>query len=78
MYVLDYYVVKGVDRMDRLKKLRLLNGLTQDALAERLNVARTTVTMWETGEAKPRVDTLIQLARIFDCSLDELLETERG
>ena len=59
--------------MEKIKELRGLNNMTQEDLALKLGVARTAVSMWETGESKPRLETLIQLSKIFNCSVDELL-----
>lgn len=62
--------------MEKLKMLRKSVGLTQEQLAERLNVKRTTVTMWETGQNTPPTKYLVELADVFGCSVDELLRTE--
>jgi transcriptional regulator with XRE-family HTH domain len=51
-------------------------NLTQDELAERLKISRTTVTMWETGEAMPRADKLPELAKILGCTIDDLFKSE--
>lgn len=59
-----------------IKSQRLSMGLTQEELARRLNTQRTTIAMWETGKAKPRADTLIKMAKLFDCTVDCLLEGE--
>lgn len=47
---------------------------TQAYLAERCGVAKSTVSMWETGERKPDIIMLKKLAGIFGCSADDLLE----
>lgn len=60
----------------RLKELRLLRNLTQDEMAKILNVRRSTVSMWETGEAMPRSDKLQQLAKILGCNIDDLYRKE--
>lgn len=58
-----------------LRALRTRAGLTQAEVAERLEPPYTSpaVTMWETGKAKPRLDTLRQLASIFGVSVEELI-----
>ena len=48
-------------------------GLTQAKLAERLNYSDKAVSKWERGESMPDVLTLIQLAELFDTTVDELL-----
>ena len=58
--------------MKVIRKMRLARGLTQAKLAEALDVDTSTVTKWETGEAKPRADKRPLLAKILGCSIDEL------
>ena len=57
-----------------IKHLRKKVGLTQAEVAKKLSIDQTTVSKWEKGEAKPRVDTLIKLAALFECSVDELVK----
>ena len=57
--------------------LRKCNGsMTQERLAERMNVSRQTVSKWETGEAVPEIDKLLELSSLFSCTLDNLLKTD--
>lgn len=71
---------KGGDGMKlgaNLQYLRRLNGnMTQERLAERMGVSRQTISKWETGEAVPEVDKLLELSSIFSCSLDALLKED--
>lgn len=60
--------------MVNLKSLRQKRKLRQADIAEALNVDRTTITKWETGETKPRVDKLVELSKILKCSVDKLLK----
>ncbi|MBD5101465.1 MAG: helix-turn-helix transcriptional regulator [Subdoligranulum sp.] len=48
--------------------------MTQEQVAQDMNVRRTTVAMWESGKSKPRAELLPKLARLFKCSIEELLE----
>ena len=48
-----------------LKELRNGEGLTQEQLAEKLNVSRRTVSRWETGSNMPDLDLLIEMAVFF-------------
>lgn len=48
-------------------------GLTQGQLASKLNVARETVSRWETGEWEPSSTKIHEMAGIFHCSVDYLL-----
>ena len=59
-----------------LKALRESAGLTQDAVAEHLKIQRTTVSMWESGDAKPRADKLPQLAKLYGCTIDDLFKQD--
>ena len=51
---------------------KLHNGITQEALAEKLNVSRQTVSKWETESALPEMEKVLELCRFFSCSLDQL------
>ena len=59
-----------------IKKYREKANLTQEALAAKLYVERSTIAKWESGHAKPRADTLMKLAAVFGCTVDELLKGE--
>ena len=60
-----------------LKNLREKNNLTQEQLAERVQVTRQAVSRWETGETQPNTDTLKLLSRVFDVSINTLLGSPR-
>ena len=51
-------------------------GLSQEALATRLNISRQGVSRWETGEAVPDTEKIVQLSRLFQVSTDYLLLDE--
>ena len=55
-----------------IKNKRESKGLTQEELGKMIGVNRSTVAMWETGEAMPRADKLPELAKILGCSIDDL------
>lgn len=59
-----------------IKDLRVSKNLTQEDVAGEIGVSRSTVAMWETENSLPRAETLIKLAKLFDCSVDDLLTTE--
>ena len=69
----SYYVMKGAENVN-LKNIRLEKNMSQEQLAKEINVDRSTVTKWETGEAMPRANKLVKLSQIFNCSVDELLK----
>ena len=56
-----------------IKKLREEKGMTQDELAEKLNVTRQAVSNWETGKTQPDIETLTKLAEIFDVSVERII-----
>ena len=59
-----------------IRSAREVAGLTQQDLADKLNIGRSTVAMWETGGIMPRVGTLKRLSIVLGCSTDELLKEE--
>ena len=60
-----------------LKKLRKEKGITQEQLAEILNVSGRTVSRWETGSNMPDISLLIEIADFFDVSIPEIINGER-
>lgn len=60
----------------RLRCLRLARGMTQQMVAENLNIHRTTYTKYETGKASPDHESLLTLARLFRVSVGYLLGQE--
>ncbi len=60
-----------------LKELRRDKGLTQEQLAESLNVSGRTVSRWETGSNMPDLDILISLSNYYEVDIKELLDGER-
>ena len=58
---------------EKIRELRRKSGLSQEELADKLDVSRQAVSKWETGSAVPTTETLVQLADFFGVSLDFLL-----
>lgn len=56
-----------------LLALRKKKGLSQEFLADKLFVSRQTISKWENGETTPDLDNLINLAALFEITLDELV-----
>jgi len=56
-----------------IAKKRKERGLTQDQFAEEMNVARQTVSSWENDIFIPDTLKVIQMARFFECTTDELI-----
>lgn len=57
----------------RISELRKVNGFTQDSLAEKCNVSPQAVSKWENDLAIPDISILINLAEIFNVTVDEIL-----
>lgn len=57
----------------KLKELRAEKGISQQQLAIRLGVSRSTVAMWETGKSVPDAIMLNEIADYFNCSIDRLM-----
>ncbi|UXR76399.1 MULTISPECIES: helix-turn-helix transcriptional regulator [unclassified Staphylococcus] len=57
----------------QIRKYRKAAGLTQEALAEKLNTTRQSVSKWEQGVLEPNFQMLNELATLFEISLDELV-----
>lgn len=62
---------------DKLKDLRKEYNLTQEELAEKLDVSRQAITKWESGEGTPDVENLKQLAILFNTTLDDLIMEDK-
>lgn len=58
----------------KLKELRVSEGLTQQQLADRLNIGRVNYTRYETDAARPDYETLIAIADFYQITLDELFD----
>lgn len=59
---------------ERLYEVRKRSGMTQNDLAEKLNVSRQAVSRWEMGTAKPDFENLIAISDLFGISIDYLLK----
>ena len=61
---------------DRLKEARRICGLSQEELAEQLDVSRQAVGKWEQGQSYPEVEKLLALCAVLNTSLDALMADE--
>ena len=57
---------------EKLTKLRKENNLSQEALADKLDVSRQSVSKWESGQTYPEMDKLLTLCKLFNVTLDDL------
>ena len=60
----------------KIMNLRKKNGLSQEELAEKIGVARQTISKWELGETSPDLKQAQELSKIFKVSLDELTDND--
>ena len=57
----------------RIKQARETRRLTQEQLAEQLDISRQAVSKWENGTSEPSTANLMALAKLYNVSVDELL-----
>ncbi len=61
-----------------LRIYRTRQGWNQQFIADQLNIDRSTYSYYESGRTSPSIDSLIRLSKIFNVSVDELLNVERS
>ena len=61
---------------EKLSKLRKEYNYTQEQLADILGVSRQSISKWESDIAYPETDKLIELGKLFDCSMEYLLKED--
>ena len=64
--------------MNLFAKRRIEANLRQEEVAKALHVDRSTVAKWETGVAKPRAEKLPSIARLYRCTVGELLYNDES
>lgn len=62
---------------EKLYQLRKAQGLSQEALAEKLHTSRQAISKWENDNGYPETEKIILISRLFQISLDDLLMEER-
>ena len=60
----------------KLQELRKQKSLTQEELAKAIFVSRTAISKWESGRGCPNIESLKQIAKYFDITIDELLSSD--
>lgn len=63
--------------MSKFRTLRRAEGITQEQAAYALGENRSTVAMWEIGKSMPQASKLPAIAKLYNCTVDELLKDER-
>lgn len=66
-------IVKNTIIPEKLKELRKANGYTQDYVASFLGIVRQTYSHYETGKRTPAYDILYKLARLYNISIDDMI-----
>lgn len=61
---------------ERIKSVRVLNGLSQGAVAERLGIVHQQYHKYEAGVVRPSAGFLIKIAEVFDCAVEQLFPPE--
>jgi len=61
---------------DNLKIIRKNNKMSQEELAQRVNVSRQAVSKWENGESYPEMNNILELCKIFNCQINDLVHTD--
>ena len=61
---------------DNLKLIRKSKKMSQEELAEKVNVSRQSVSKWETGEAYPEMNNILELCKIFNCKINDLVHED--
>ena len=61
---------------DKIIKLRKKNGMSQEELAEKINVSRQSVSKWEGAQSIPDLDKIIQMSELFGVTTDYLLKND--
>ena len=61
---------------EKIIHLRIVNNMSQEKLAQLLNVSRQSISKWESGESLPQIDNVLELSNLFKISTDELLNDQ--
>lgn len=63
---------------DKIKTLRKSCNMTQEELADKINVSRQTISKWETNVSIPDIESIIKICKLFSISTDELLDYKQN
>lgn len=61
---------------ENLKAIRKDKKMSQEQLAEKVNVSRQSVSKWENGEAYPEMNNILELCKIFNCKINDLIHND--
>ena len=63
--------------LTKIKEMRKRLNLSQGDLANQINVTQGAVSQWEAGLTNPTLETLVKIAAVLRCTVDELLSEEK-
>jgi len=63
---------------EKLKLLRIENQMSQNDVAEYLNISRQAISRWELGRAYPDLDNIVLLCKLYNISIEELIGTQQN
>ena len=63
---------------ENLQFIRKKENITQEQLAEQLGVSRQSISKWESDSSYPEMEKLLQLCKMFHCSLDDLMQRRQS
>lgn len=58
-----------------IARRRLEMGMTQGELADRLGVKREALSRWENSRAVPKIDALLKMSKVLDCTVEDLIDS---
>lgn len=61
---------------ENLKLIRKSKKMSQESLAEKMNVSRQSVSKWENSESYPEINNILELCKIFNCKINDLVHTD--
>lgn len=67
-----------MELQDKLQQLRKQNGLSQEELADKIGIARQTVSKWENGQAVPELNMLLSLSSLYGVTIDSMVKDDGG
>ncbi len=62
---------------EKIYRIRKMAGMTQEELAEKMNVSRQTISKWETGSSSPDLETAVRLCEFFGISLNDFVREKQ-
>ncbi|MHC5250695.1 helix-turn-helix transcriptional regulator [Enterococcus sp. LJL90] len=65
-----------MDTGTKLKLKRTSHGISQEYLASKIGVSRQTISNWENNRTLPNVDNLLDMAKVYNISIDQLFDSE--